>query len=651
MTPTEQPTGEQLTISPRLRDRLERWRREDCPISAALIAEDHRPIPGSAEAWGYPTVEATYQTTTARADYLDIADDADLTYTPAGKPAPAIASEPGGRYWAPSGRVKAKPARAVRKVLLDPAAFTDAAYEAFTNRVKAASARPEFEILSGIAIKRAYLESSYSDDDNLGTLATSCMRYRECQTYFKLYTENPEVCSLVVLRSRSDHGIIGRALLWQTTTHGPVLDRVYGSDETQAAFKAHAQAEGWKYRDANRAGWGSCYRDPSGEQIRLHAAVQLKHWRFHEYPYMDTFSNLDPDSGRLDNIDSGAVSLCDTGGGPDLINAQLCPVCEEWRDVDTFTWHEITGRELCEECYRDYTCSACGDELDPDEAPEHRTCQACYDDAHTCRHCGEVSSRTLYRELCEECQQTHYCWHCRRYVPEGTTPPPDDAPGASYPETRACQRPACQATRDAELERLRAQRRRDAEIAACPISDPYGAWISECPRCGHAHNVWRDVASAARHQPYNAAGLPTPGCACELCEWRRVDQQSEAHWSAYHRAQRIAPRLPDPAELAALDAATFAERHETAYRAAQRAVIYPEMTEEERDAAELASRTFDRYSAEQARRYDVIDACPINRQSRYHQGYRYETCPACQQRHRLTTAAIDAWLVDSDGAA
>ncbi len=66
-----------------------------------------------------------------------------------------------------------------------------------------------FELVCGDDIKKWYSESAYQYDK--GQLSNSCMRYDQCQSYFDIYTKNPEVCQLLILHDDNQEKIIGRA--------------------------------------------------------------------------------------------------------------------------------------------------------------------------------------------------------------------------------------------------------------------------------------------------------------------------------------------------------------------------------------------------------------------------------------------------------
>jgi hypothetical protein len=208
--------------------------------------------------------------------------------------------------------------------------------EDFTNAYKSAwdmmnDAFLKFDIVSGYEIVKWYNQSSYESSDS--TLGSSCMQYDECENYFGIYTENSDVCKLVILyadrggnikdgKFRSTY-IKGRALLWKTNQGDMFMDRIYTNNDSDVElFKQFAEKNGWwckKTQNSSNiftAQKGSSFKDPS-------YSVDLK-WADHEYyPYVDTLSYM-----KLNHLNSWDTSGTLTND-PDLIDPQF-----ELRDTE-----------------------------------------------------------------------------------------------------------------------------------------------------------------------------------------------------------------------------------------------------------------------------------------------------------------------------
>ena len=179
-------------------------------------------------------------------------------------------------------------------------------FKAFSEDVK------DFELVNGEDIRHWYNMGNYKDQE--GTLGTSCMRYPNCEDYLNIYTENPEVCRLLILKDNEDNTkIIGRALIWKLDSISKVnpdtepiyfMDRIYVSDvKYMEDFKDYSNKNGW----VNRT--GTSYSDTKSVTYKKHnyeyvnMSVSLNKYIFDEYPYMDTFKKINIDEGFLYNND------------------------------------------------------------------------------------------------------------------------------------------------------------------------------------------------------------------------------------------------------------------------------------------------------------------------------------------------------------
>ena len=143
----------------------------------------------------------------------------------------------------------------------------------------------KFELVKGEDIRYWYLEDRY--EEVKGQLGNSCMRYKRCQPYLDIYVENPEVCSLLILKGKTPDKIIGRALIW-TIHDGPgvagreFMDRVYMiNDSDKLLFEAYAKEH-------------NILRSQSYTY-----QIKVKQGRYDYYPYMDTFTCYDYEKGIL----------------------------------------------------------------------------------------------------------------------------------------------------------------------------------------------------------------------------------------------------------------------------------------------------------------------------------------------------------------
>ena len=167
--------------------------------------------------------------------------------------------------------------------------ITDADIEVFVNLYKSSfdyekGLKDRLEMVNGDLIKEWYSEGKYQSGG--GSLNNSCMRYSKCQNYFDIYTKNPEVCNLLILKNESGK-LIARSLVWKLTDGRTYMDRVYTvNDSDTNIFRDYATEKGWIYYNG-------------GGLSKME--VQLKKEEYVKFPYMDTFYSYNKEVNILVN--------------------------------------------------------------------------------------------------------------------------------------------------------------------------------------------------------------------------------------------------------------------------------------------------------------------------------------------------------------
>lgn len=251
--------------------------------------------------------------TTGQDRHFDLTSTGRLTYTPANKTTQLSEND----KWLTTCRQEIKYGRGFRKIIQPLSSFfSDQLFEEFHNHLhKKYHFADKFIIVSGDDIKTHYLGDNYAN--NTGSLRGSCMKYIECQGYLDIYAENPDTCRMLV--SVNDDGqTTGRALLWTSTRNNEtitLMDRIYGNDITQAAFKDYAHNHNFlpkQHQNYHNAGFvlpngsiESCFR------VHLQTIPDS-----YEFPYMDTFKYLNTTNQVLSTFEADAdLKLEDTHGG------------------------------------------------------------------------------------------------------------------------------------------------------------------------------------------------------------------------------------------------------------------------------------------------------------------------------------------------
>jgi len=210
-------------------------------------------------------------------------------------------------------RSDAKIAKLVNQIFPDK--YSNKEVEEFTNLFKKiGDTDSEFVLVEGKDIKHWYNVNQYEADS--GELGNSCMRYSRCSNYLKIYSENPEVCRLLILKNADSDKIKGRVLIWKIKEIDIenveyYMDRIYAIDDaTKLMFEQYADKQGWLKRLTSRYGDSKDFKLGEEEYEDVRATVELKSSEFDEYPYMDTFKRLLRSKNLLINDDDEDYEGC-----------------------------------------------------------------------------------------------------------------------------------------------------------------------------------------------------------------------------------------------------------------------------------------------------------------------------------------------------
>lgn len=254
-------------------------------------------------------LKAEKDNTESNVSYLDYIDDNKektdvLTYLPANRISKNEEWIQGkGDVWETKQRQEMKVGKIVNNLF--PDTFKQTEVEQFVNEFKAAIAKSfsNFKLVSGEDIRYYYLADNY-ENQNRGSINSSCMKGNSAQKFFDIYCNNPEKCKLLILMSDINKDKIkGRALVWfdmRKPTGRVYMDRIYCiNDADQKMYIDYARKNNWLYKRVQGMG-DSSYIDPETDKtIYSSVAVQLKPVVYKYYPSIDTLSYYTPGTGRL----------------------------------------------------------------------------------------------------------------------------------------------------------------------------------------------------------------------------------------------------------------------------------------------------------------------------------------------------------------
>jgi hypothetical protein len=238
-------------------------------------------------------------------------------------------------FWTQS-RNPIKIGRFIRQVF--PGKYSDVDIEKFVNAFKSSDEKDlqKFILVEGEDIAKYYWHENYKE--MAGDLGRSCMARKK---FFNIYTQNPEVCRLLVLLE--DDKVIGRSLIWKLDRNNGeseieyLMDRQYTIEQSDVIkFTNYAKENGWAYKTYNNH---HSYSNITylGREMNCEIVVKIEKKNYDEYPYMDTFKRFDPKTGELFNDtekdgNEGQYLLEDTDG--------------DYTEISSRKWSDYYDREI-----------------------------------------------------------------------------------------------------------------------------------------------------------------------------------------------------------------------------------------------------------------------------------------------------------------
>lgn len=170
------------------------------------------------------------------------------------------------------------------------------------------------EIWKPSQVKEAYLETNYADKcgSKTSTLHNSCMRHKECQSYFDFYKAADTRIAVALDKNRK---IIARALLWKINNSLYFLDRIYTINQSiciNFALKVSKKVP-IKYYKIDGTFYSIDNHAPV-EQI-MYSITRKKLINYSgQFPYLDSFWLFNKHTGTL-TIPYSLQVLHSTSGG------------------------------------------------------------------------------------------------------------------------------------------------------------------------------------------------------------------------------------------------------------------------------------------------------------------------------------------------
>jgi hypothetical protein len=290
--------------------------------------------------------------------------------------------------------------------------FTDAEVEDFVNKWKASfdiinDIFRNFELVKGDLIAHWYDSDNYEEGVKKGQLGSSCMAMKPTY-YFDIYSKNPEVCSLLILKSdKNPELIVGRAIVWTIEPMNiTFMDRVYTHEDNQIyLFKEYAKSKGWHYKRNNDSSSEIEMVGPDGSRNHPSLAVKIKPLNYRYYPYVDSLKYMTDsrDYSTLSNVEEGADWLLESTGGQRY--STVCEYCNGEGYVDCGDCHgDGSVQNDCWQCNANgyVDCETCeGEGYIHSEGEEEKDCDDCGTKGRV--ECSDCDGNGTVTEDCDSC--------------------------------------------------------------------------------------------------------------------------------------------------------------------------------------------------------------------------------------------------------
>lgn len=168
-------------------------------------------------------------------DYIDVQDESTISYTPVSKL--KRIEQQGNDPWK-TNRVNMKVGKFLNKTFIMDGSKLENLINQFKTTFYTSKGNYDkiFSIVEGEDIRHWYNEKNYVQGG--GSLNGSCMRGENSQPKLNLYTENPNIVKLLIMKEGDK--LLGRALLW-TFGDKHYIDRPYVRyDKDQWLYKKYA---------------------------------------------------------------------------------------------------------------------------------------------------------------------------------------------------------------------------------------------------------------------------------------------------------------------------------------------------------------------------------------------------------------------------
>ena len=261
-------------------------------------------------------------------DFIDFENE-EITYMPYNKVQMLI-----GNAYIKTGRQSLSAHKFLTKIFKNNSSVSENQIKLAGDEIVAGVQKYKIEFVEGDEIA-----DYYSSIDCNYWSTSSCMSGR-AKSFFKIYSDNPEVCKLGIVKDINGE-IVGRFLHWKVTDGYWINDRFYYKEPVvEEWFKKHCEKNNLYFRlDMDEFMHGE-------DKVVLCLEVELKYSvsDYDEVPYLDTFRYTDGNN-EISNT-GGRYSLDETDGSNSTVEDRTWDeIAEEYIDNDDAVYVEYGSFE------------------------------------------------------------------------------------------------------------------------------------------------------------------------------------------------------------------------------------------------------------------------------------------------------------------
>ena len=187
-----------------------------------------------------------------------------------------------------------------------------------------------------------------------GTLGGSCMNRESCHGTSE-YVNFYDGMAKIAYTLNNDGKLQSRALIWDIivedngeSTECTLMDRIYGTEATQDAYKKYAEKKEWWHKIDQSYSTVRIVNTKGGDERTHYRTVKRTNTESSQAPYVDTLKFYTREGYLLSKCNYDGYEVVDELTR--LEDGGICPNCGDAVDDDNLVWVDSCDEQGCPEC-------------------------------------------------------------------------------------------------------------------------------------------------------------------------------------------------------------------------------------------------------------------------------------------------------------